>query len=34
MQSETESLFNQHSKFISCFNIVIIIVLLKNAQVM
>lgn len=34
MQSETESSLNQHSKFISCFNIVIVIMLLKNAQVM
>lgn len=34
MQSETESLLNQHSKFSSCFNIVIIIMLLKNAQMM
>lgn len=33
MQSETESLLNQHSKFISCSIIVIIIMLLKNAQV-
>lgn len=29
MQSETESLPNQHSKFSSCFNILIIIMLLR-----